>query len=241
MPLTEIDFHNTIISGLYGKNRLTETYMPYSLEKITKINEVNRRIKAEETFSENEMNLSEARILGHLRARDAEVRAHEHAHIAAAGGIATAGASYSFVMGPDGRLYAVGGEVSIDTSPVPGNPEETIRKAQKIRRAALAPANPSPQDMRVAAAAIQMEQQARAELRQEKAVEAEEKAEAAGNMGAHENSVMGYAGDRSFLSGLRRVEPGEVSETFFDRLKDYYDEQVSKTFGEPARLVDVYA
>ena len=54
--------------------------------------------------------------------------------------------------------------MGIDTSPISGDPEATIDKAQQIRKAAMAPAQPSAQDQRVAAAATQMEAQARAEL-----------------------------------------------------------------------------
>lgn len=109
-----------------------------------------------------------------LAARDREVRAHEQAHAAVAGQYAGS-PTYSFVRGPDGVSYAVGGEVSIDTSPIPGDPEATIRKAQQLRRAANAPADPSSQDGSVAALAAQMEQQARAELREQQAIESEQR------------------------------------------------------------------
>jgi len=102
-----------------------------------------------------------------LRQRDREVRTHEQAHLAAAGGLANGGATFSFQRGPDGKHYAVGGEVSIDTSPVSGNPNATIRKAQQIRAAALAPADPSAQDRAVAASANSLEAQARQELQNE--------------------------------------------------------------------------
>lgn len=109
-----------------------------------------------------------------LAARDREVRAHEQAHAAVAGQYGSS-PTYSFVRGPDGVSYAVGGEVKIDTSPIPGDPEATLRKAQQLRRAANAPAEPSSQDGSVAALAAQMEQQARAELREQQAIEAEER------------------------------------------------------------------
>lgn len=108
-----------------------------------------------------------------LAARDREVRAHEQAHAAVAGQYGSS-PTYSFVRGPDGVSYAVGGEVKIDTSPIPGDPEATLRKAQLLRRAANAPAEPSSQDSSVAAQAAQMEQQARAELREQQALESEE-------------------------------------------------------------------
>ncbi len=103
-----------------------------------------------------------------LRKQDQEVRAHEQAHLSAAGGLARSGATFSFLRGPDGKQYAVGGEVSIDTSPVSGNPNATIQKAKQIRAAALAPANPSSQDRAVAASASALEAQAQQELQKEK-------------------------------------------------------------------------
>ena len=90
-----------------------------------------------------------------LEARDREVRAHEAAHLAAAGGLAMGGANFSLQRGPDGRMYAVGGEVSIDVSEG-RTPEETIARAERIRAAALAPAEPSAKDMQVAARATRM-------------------------------------------------------------------------------------
>jgi len=108
----------------------------------------------------------EKRVVSQLQSRDAEVRAHEQAHISASGGLA-GGASYSYQEGPDGRRYAVGGEVGISVSSG-ATPDETIQKAQQVRSAALAPAQPSGQDRAVAAAASQMEAQAlreRAELK----------------------------------------------------------------------------
>ena len=98
-----------------------------------------------------------------LKKRDAEVRAHENAHKAAAGQHARGGPTYEFERGPDGRRYAVGGEVQIDTSPVPNDPDATILKMRQVRRAALAPAEPSPQDRRVASEASQQESAARRE------------------------------------------------------------------------------
>lgn len=106
------------------------------------------------------------KIVEELKSRDREVRAHEQAHVAAAGGLAKGGPSYTYQYGPDGQAYAVGGEVNIDTSPG-RTPEETISKARQIRAAALAPSDPSDQDRAVAAAAAQLEAQAQQELTQQ--------------------------------------------------------------------------
>lgn len=101
--------------------------------------------------------------LAKLQARDRQVRQHEMAHLAASGGLATSGANYVYQKGPDGVNYAVGGEVSIDTSPG-RTPEDTIARARQIQAAALAPADPSGQDRSVAAQAQHMEIEARAQL-----------------------------------------------------------------------------
>lgn len=103
-----------------------------------------------------------------LAAIDQRVRAHEAAHVAAAGDLARGGPSFTYQRGPDNRQYAVAGEVQIDTSAVPGDPEATLEKAQRIRRAALAPADPSAQDQAVAASAARMAIEARAEMAAER-------------------------------------------------------------------------
>jgi len=99
-----------------------------------------------------------------LTARDREVRAHEAAHLAAAGSYARGGASFDYQRGPDGKSYAVGGEVSIDTSEVAGDPQATLRKAEAIRAAASAPAEPSSQDRKVAVEAARMAARARLQI-----------------------------------------------------------------------------
>ena len=107
---------------------------------------------------------SELKEIAKLKSTDREVRAHEMAHVMAGGTLVRRGASYSYKQGPDGMRYAVAGEVSIDSSPVEGDPAATIRKMQQVRRAAEAPAEPSSQDRAVAASAAQNEAVARQEL-----------------------------------------------------------------------------
>ncbi|KAA3615399.1 MAG: hypothetical protein DWQ05_13670 [Calditrichaeota bacterium] len=102
-----------------------------------------------------------------LKSRDREVRIHEQAHIAAAGGYATGGARFTFEVGPDGKRYATGGEVSIDTSAIPDDPAATIRKMNTVRKAALAPMNPSAADRAIAASASSTAAKARGEMANE--------------------------------------------------------------------------
>lgn len=93
--------------------------------------------------------------LAKLKQTDQKVRTHEAAHLAAGNGVVTSGARYEYTTGPDGKRYAVGGEVSIDTGRE-DEPKANIEKGQRIQRAALAPAEPSSQDYRVAAVGAQM-------------------------------------------------------------------------------------
>ena len=101
-----------------------------------------------------------------LQTRDSHVRAHEAAHMSVAGAYARGGISFDFQTGPDGKAYAVGGEIQLDTSPVPNDPQATIQKAEIIKAGALAPSDPSAADLSVAAGASQMEAEAQSELAQ---------------------------------------------------------------------------
>ena len=58
----------------------------------------------------------------------------------------------------------MGGEVHIDTSEVPGDPEATLKKMKQVRNAALAPADPSAQDLKVASQASAQAAKALADL-----------------------------------------------------------------------------
>ena len=115
--------------------------------------------------NDQELSSEEERVLKALEARDAEVKTHEAAHQAAGGGL-VGPASYTYQRGPDGKMYAIGGEVPI-SAPTPSSPEEAIKIAQQLVTAAMAPADPSPQDFAVAASARAMEIQARQELAKE--------------------------------------------------------------------------
>ncbi|WP_417687185.1 putative metalloprotease CJM1_0395 family protein [Roseibium sp.] len=113
------------------------------------------------------LNEAEEKQVRELQQRDREVRAHEQAH-ARVGGAYAGAPSYSFQQGPDGKRYAIGGEVSIDTSGE-RTPEATIRKMQIVIRAATAPAEPSSQDLKVAQQARAQLAEAQAQLRAESA------------------------------------------------------------------------
>jgi len=120
------------------------------------------------------------RVVRELQQIDRAVRAHEQAHLSAGRGVVTSGASFTYTNGPDGRQYAVGGEVGIDTSPE-RDPEANIDKGRRIQVAALAPRDPSAQDYQVAAVGSRLEGQGRSDLvrqLQEERIVAEEAARA---------------------------------------------------------------
>lgn len=145
-------------------------------EGLTAARQLGR--SGEDGLSENDR-----REVERLEARDREVRAHEQAHVSAGGQYVQGGPRYEFTRGPNGRQYATGGEVSIDVSPE-STPEATIQKARVVRRAALAPAEPSAQDRRIAAKASQLEANARQELRK-RATEAARSSERYGRTSAN--------------------------------------------------------
>lgn len=161
--------HSGISGGHTPQHRLA--YNNNQTEDLKQTN-TNNTLKSESSKLQQKAieNLSKADLatIQKLKNRDNEVKAHEQAHLSAAGGIALGGANFSYTTGPDGVRYATGGEVSIDTSPVHGDPAATLRKADIIRRAALAPASPSSQDQSVANSATAMASKARGELIQQK-------------------------------------------------------------------------
>jgi hypothetical protein len=125
---------------------------PQQLAVSTRKNAIAQALTADE--------LSQLRL---LKNRDREVRAHEQAH-ASVGGPYAGAPNYQYTKGPDGRQYASSGHVNIDSSKITGDPEATLQKALQLKRAALAPAQPSQQDRRVAVSAQQLVIEARADL-----------------------------------------------------------------------------
>ncbi len=155
-------------------------------------------VKSQLTALENEQ-------IQQLATRDREVRQHEQSH-ASVGGPHAGSPSYEYKKGPDGRLYAVSGEVSIDTSAVPNDPQATLEKAEIVLRAALAVAEPSGADRAVAARATALAEQARAELSTQDASDAE----TVGN-----ESVTGDSRSEDAVSDTRRADAlkDELSDT----------------------------
>lgn len=123
--------------------------------------------KEQQKQEEQQAEQQKQKELEELKASDLEVKRHEQAH-AAIGGQYASSPSYSYETGPDGKQYAVEGEVQIDIAQIPGDAQATVRKMQQVKAAALAPAEPSSTDRQVAAEASRRMQQAQAELVKQK-------------------------------------------------------------------------
>jgi len=130
----------------------------------------------------NQLTSQEQREVDALKQRDREVRVHEQTHKAQLGPYSTGGPFYTYEVGPDNKRYAVGGSVGVDTNKE-STPEKTIQKAQVIRRASTAVANPSGADKAVASRASQMEREARAEMMKE---QQQERRDISREMGAYQ-------------------------------------------------------
>jgi hypothetical protein len=181
-----------------AKAALQNDGIPEGNDKVTDEQSEQKQEQSQQQQSENratnELEAEEQAIVRELQARDREVRAHEQAHAAVGGNLAGA-PSLSFTTGPDGKRYAVSGEVSISVGAVANNPQATIDKLEQVQRAALAPANPSSQDRKVASQAAASIGQARSELRSERLRESEE---AANN---DDEKSTGKVGSRKLSSG----------------------------------------
>lgn len=149
----------------------TETTLPTS-ETVTAASDQSRRngqtsSQDDDASSDEDKKKAqqEEKVVQDLKKRDAEVRTHEQAH-KTAGGQYAGSPAFEMTKGPDGQSYATGGHVNIDVSAIPDDPQATLNKMMQIKSAALAPAEPSAQDLKVAAKADMVAAAARSELSQ---------------------------------------------------------------------------
>ncbi|MBS0322649.1 MAG: hypothetical protein JSR19_02250 [Proteobacteria bacterium] len=161
-------FSSPILTG-GGWPRVTDTMAPLlrdqaaaavteALSPVARTGQTQPR-----SFTPATLTPAQQRQIEQLKQIDQNVRAHEQAHIVAGRDLIRGGPSFTYTYGPDGKTYAIAGEVSIDTSRE-RQPRDNISKGQRIQAAALAPRDPSPQDYRTASIGEQMETQARIEL-----------------------------------------------------------------------------
>ncbi len=137
----------------------------------------NSEYQASNNSNKEELTQQEKQEVAELKTTDAEVKVHENAHKAAAGGLRTSAPNYEYETGPDGKKYAVAGDVNISYQ-TSSDPEENLKNAQQLKAAALAPAEPSSQDRKVAMKAEREIAKARQEIQEE---ELKKEKEADGN------------------------------------------------------------
>jgi hypothetical protein len=143
-----------------------------------------------------------------LAQRDQEVKTHEQAHVAASGGLAGS-PSYTYQTGPDGKKYAVGGEVSISRGGS-SNTDQALSDAQSVKRGALAPAQPSSQDRAVAA-------KAEADIRRLQAKKSQENQEKMEGQGQEAASPSAYgSAESAALSASPALEKVPANGAGFD-------------------------
>lgn len=137
------------------------TLSPGAAKAEAQSDEAPKRTNAPDELQEGKSPEKDA-VIRELENIERGVIAHEAAHQAAAGRFGGP-VSYTRTMGPDGKSYITGGQVPIRF--VTGStPEETLRNMEQIQKAALAPGDPSGQDIRVAARAASAAAEARHEI-----------------------------------------------------------------------------
>jgi hypothetical protein len=162
-----------------------------------------------------------SKVVNQLRQTEREVIAHEAAHKAAGGSFAGA-VSYTYTKGPDGKSYITGGEVPISV-PAGDDPEETLRNMEQVARAALAPGDPSGQDLSVAAQASAAAAQARQQIARQNGQDttASDKKDAT---------------DDALKTGVASVQAGVRSE----QIRSGNETRTEETI-EPSEVRDAYA
>lgn len=179
----------------------------------------NKESAGKESAEEKQQQQAQQKEIESLEKRDQEVRQHEQAH-AAAGGQYAGSPKYEYDTGPDGKRYVTDGEVSIDVSEAE-SPEQTVRKMEQVRAAALAPAEPSSQDLKVAAEANRKAIEARAELSSNDEISG---ADASVSASGNDFSVEG--------TGARQLDiQDEVYQNRIGVIQQFYQAQVSPKDG----------
>jgi hypothetical protein len=139
--------------------------------------------------SETELSAEELQKLRELERKDQQVRTRDMAFLAAAGG-AAGSVALEYETGPDGRRYAVGADIKLDTS-AGATPEQTLAKARALRAATMSARSDSSADASAAAKAVRMEAEARAEIERARAAERERAIEQAASEPARSHELPG--------------------------------------------------
>lgn len=145
---------NISLSSLYQELNTKRTELA-KLEKEDQTKELEKSSFKEDYIVVNGSNKNYdendyERVLDKFKSKDSEVKAHEQAHATNSSSNSTV--KYNYQMGPDGRLYAVGGEIRLDTS-IPKDPTRALSKLDELIRASSAPSELSQADMQISRSA----------------------------------------------------------------------------------------
>jgi len=150
MDIITEQFENISINQL--QNKLSFKFAQLSeLEKKDAIEETKKKDYIETSLTQPTQDEKDfERVLEKFKSRDAEVKSHEQVH--ASIGQTTTPISYNYQQGPDGKMYAVGGSVRLDTS-MPDDPKAAAFKLDMLQRAASGPSGMSGSDANIASQA----------------------------------------------------------------------------------------
>ncbi|MGN7476947.1 putative metalloprotease CJM1_0395 family protein [Solibacillus silvestris] len=110
--------------------------------------------------TEKELHVADAAARKDVQQAEKEVIARDNVHAAGA-------TTYTHVTAPDNQRYISSGEAAVQIPSANDASDETLELLEKVRQAALAPAEPSPQDLRIAESASAQIQQVRPDKAEE--------------------------------------------------------------------------
>ena len=150
MDIVTDNFNNISIDQL--QNKLSQKFA--QLRKLEQEDHV-KNINSSDYYDQSSTNITSfqtdendfQRVLNKFKHSDANIQSHEQTH--ASIGRTTAPISYTYQEGPDGKMYAIGGHVKLDTS-IPDDPKAALFKLDQIKRASLGPSDVSGADIGIA-------------------------------------------------------------------------------------------
>ncbi len=102
---------------------------------------------------------NEQKAVNELKSRDKEVRLHEAEHMRNPELISVGGPKFTYAIGPDGKAYAIGGNVTLTTGK-PKSPEDAMQKAMALKNSSMGVGEPSSKDIGASISAGAMFQEA---------------------------------------------------------------------------------
>jgi len=147
MDIVTDNFDKMSINQIYSE--LSSKYAQLNkIEKKEQVEAAQKKDYIEQSSGVNKYDEKDfARVLEKFKQSDANIKSHEQIH--ASIGHTTAPISYTYQKGPDGKIYAVGGHVKLDTS-IPNDPKAAAFKLDILQKAASAPIDSSAADNNIA-------------------------------------------------------------------------------------------